>query len=312
MAKHSIRFLLCLMVTALVPGALGAAAVPCVGGTAGIYDCNNVDLLSQVPLSAIGGGNGNDIWGWTDPVTGTEYALTGRTSGTAFVDLSDPENPVYVGNLPTQTTNSSWRDIKTYADHAFIVADSAGSHGMQVFDLTQLRSVTNPPVTFAATTVYTDFGSAHNIVINEDTAYAYAVGSGTCSNGLHMIDISTPTSPVSAGCHSADGSIHDAQCVSYIGPDPDHQGAEVCITATGSGDTMDIIDVTNKGATVTLSKNSYSGGAISHQEWFSEDHRFVFHGDEGDETSLGHNTRTYIFDVTDLDNPVLLGNFTNT
>ncbi len=312
MARHSNRYFPFLLMTMLLPAALGAAAVPCVGGTADIYDCNGVDLLSHLPLNSMGGGNGNDIWGWTDPVTGTEYALVGRSSGTAFVDLSDPENPVYVGNLPTQTTNSSWRDIKTYADHAYIVADSAGSHGMQVFDLTQLRSVVSPPVTFSATALYTDFGSSHNIVINEDTAYAYAVDSGTCSNGLHMIDVSTPASPVFAGCHSADGTIHDAQCVSYVGPDPDHQGAEICITATLTGDTMDIIDVTNKGATVTLSKNTYPGATTSHQEWFSEDHRFVFHGDESDETSFGHNTRTYILDVTDLDNPVLLGDFTNT
>jgi choice-of-anchor B domain-containing protein len=304
--------LLMLTLATLLPAAAGAAAVPCVGGLAGIYPCDGIDLLAQVPLASMGGGNGNDIWGWTDPVTGVEYALMGRTNGTAFVDISDPENPVYVGNLPTQTVSSSWRDIKAFADHAFIVADSAGSHGMQIFDLSQLRAVTSPPVTFSATAVYTGFGSAHNVAINEATGYAYAVDSGTCSNGLHMIDISTPTSPVFAGCHGADGAIHDAQCVSYIGPDPDHQGAEVCITATLTGDTMDIIDVTNKSATVTLSKNSYPGAITPHQEWFSPDHRYVYHGDESDESSFGHNTRTYIFDVTDLDNPVLLGDFTNT
>ncbi|MEE8522320.1 MAG: choice-of-anchor B family protein, partial [Thermoanaerobaculia bacterium] len=201
------RLVVCLAIlTALLPSILAAAAVPCVGGSANGFACSGIDLLANLPLSAMGGGNGNDIWGWTDPVTGTEYALMGRTTGTAFVDLSDPENPVYVGNLPTQTTSSSWRDIKTYADHAFIVADSAGSHGMQVFDLSQLRSVASPPVTFSATAVYSGFGSAHNIVINEDSGFAYAVDSGTCSNGLHMINISNPTSPVSAGCHSADGT----------------------------------------------------------------------------------------------------------
>ena len=29
------------------------------------------------------------------------------------------------------------RDIKVYSDHAFVVADYAGPHGMQVVDLTQ-------------------------------------------------------------------------------------------------------------------------------------------------------------------------------
>ena len=75
----------------------------------------------------------------TDPVTGTEYILTGRSTGTSFIDISDPANPVYVGDLPTHTVASDWRDIKVYADHAFIVSEAAG-HGMQVFDLTRLSS----------------------------------------------------------------------------------------------------------------------------------------------------------------------------
>ena len=44
----------------------------------------------------------------------------------------------------------------------------ATNGGAQVFDLTQLRTVTNPPVLFNETAHYRGFGSAHNIVINED------------------------------------------------------------------------------------------------------------------------------------------------
>ena len=40
----------------------------------------------------------NDMWGWTDPATGTEWALVGHSQGTAFVSLDDPENPVYAGS----------------------------------------------------------------------------------------------------------------------------------------------------------------------------------------------------------------------
>ena len=100
----------------------------------------------------------NDIWGWTDPLDGKEYALLGRTTGTAFIDITDPNNPVYLGNLPTHTVSSLWRDIKVYTDHAFIVSEASG-HGMQVFDLTQLRNVPNPPVTFTADAHYSGFGN---------------------------------------------------------------------------------------------------------------------------------------------------------
>lgn len=286
----------------------------CVGGLAdGTYPCNNIDLLSFLPLASIGGGQGNDIWGWTDSQTGNEYALMGRTSGTAFVDISDPENPIYLGNLPTFTFSSTWRDIKVYQDHAYIVADSAGSHGMQVFDLTELRNVTSPPVTFSETAHYSNFGSAHNIVINEDSGYAYAVGvssGGTsCSGGLHIINIQNPSSPSFVGCYSADGYTHDAQCVNYTGPDADYQGSELCFNA--NEDTVTIVDVSNKSSLTQVARVGYTGSEYTHQGWLTEDQRYYLLDDELDESRNGHNTHTYIWDMLDVDNPVLIGTYSS-
>ena len=150
---------------------------PCTDGATGPFDCSQVDLVAFVPLDGLGADPGtilNDIWGWTDPVTGRDWALVGRSDATAFVDISDPAGPRYAGELPLTegATENLWRDIKVYQDHAFIVADGAGSHGMQIFDLTQLRDVTGPPVTFAETAHYDGIHSAHNIVINEETGIA--------------------------------------------------------------------------------------------------------------------------------------------
>ena len=93
-----------------------AGSTACVGGSAGSYPCSNVDLLAFMPLADIGGtqpdSEANDIWGWTDPATGDEYAIVGRVFGTSFVDITDPGTPVYVGELPTHGIfGSSWRDI---------------------------------------------------------------------------------------------------------------------------------------------------------------------------------------------------------
>lgn len=284
------------------------AITPCVGGTAGGYPCQNVDLMSFLPLSSIGGGNGNDIWGWTDPLTGKEYAIMGRTNGTAFVDISNPESPIYLGNLPTHTVNSTWRDIKVYANHAFIVSEASG-HGMQVFNLTQLRTVTSPPVTFSNTAHYNGFGNAHNIAINEATGFAYAVGTSTCSGGLHMVNIQNPTSPSNAGCFSSDGYTHDTQCVIYTGPDTTYQGQEICFNS--NEDTLTIVNVNNKSNPVQLSRVGYSGSRYTHQGWLTEDQHYFLLDDELDEQNNGHNTRTYIWNVTDLNAPVLIGNFTS-
>ena len=316
MGRHRVHLVTVCVSLAIAAGLAGPArprdaAAPgsetaCTGGFAGIYPCLGVDLLAVMPNGSIGGGNGNDIWGWTDPVTGTEYAIMGRTSGTSFVDISDPTSPVYLGDLPTHTVDSSWRDIKVYADHAFIVSEASG-HGMQVFDLTQLRTVTSPPVTFSETTHYSQIDSAHNVVINEDSGFAYVVGSNTCSGGLHFVDISTPASPTAAGCFSGDGYTHDAQCVLYNGPDTAHQGSEICFAL--NEDTLTIVDVTNKATPSQLSRTDYAGRGYANQGWLTEDHTYFLMTDELDELNNGHNTRTRIWNVQDLDNPFVSGSF---
>ena len=298
--------------------------VPCEGGEAAGWQCQDVDLAAFLPTSQLGGTRGtstNDIWGWTDPDTDREYALVGRSDGTAFVDVTDAYNPVYLGNLPmTEGSRANvWRDIKVYKDHAFIVADGAGEHGMQVFDLTQLRTVTRPPATFEATAHYDQIHSAHNIVINEETGFAYSVGSSgggeTCGGGLHMIDIRQPTSPTFAGCFAdpttgrrKTGYSHDAQCVIYHGPDAAHQGKEICFGLNETA--LSIADVTNKEQPAPLSMASYPKVAYAHQGWLTEDHRYFYMNDEGDEPQgLVEGTRTLIWDLVDLDDPVLIKEF---
>jgi len=287
-----------------------AYAGPCINGFADGYPCNKVNLLSFVPNSVFGAEKANDIWGWTDNVSGNEYALLGLTNGTAFIDISDPQNPLYLGLLPTQTVNAFARDIKVFEDHAYIVSDemlvSDGmDQGVQVFDLNKLADVTSPPVTFTSDAIYNETPSAHNIIINEDSGMAYVVGSSTCNGGLHAIDINNKQNPVFAGCYEDDGFIHDAQCVTYSGPDVEHQGSEICVGS--NGDAITIVDMTNPASPLLLSRTTYEGSGFTHQGWFTEDQSHFLVDDEGDETMFGHNTRTYIWDLKDLDNPVLNG-----
>ncbi len=295
-----LRYSLLAIFILLSSSPLVAQTTKCTNGKAGDYPCASVDLQAYLPITEIGGtsrGSANDIWGWTDPTSGKEYALIGLNTGTAFVDISTPTAPVYLGSLSTHTSSSSWRDVKVYNGHAFIVSE-AGGHGMQVFDLSQLANA-NPPTTFTETAHYDGFGSAHNIVINEDSGFAYAVGAGTCAGGLDMIDISTPAKPFSAGCFASDGYTHDAQCVMYTGLDPDYQNREICINS--NEDTITVVDVTDKSNPVQIAREGYPDSDYVHQGWLSEDQRYFFQNDELDET--GTNTRTIIWDLKDLDDP---------
>ena len=282
----------------------------CENGMAGDFPCNGYDLLARISLNDLDLSNtassnlsGNDSWGWTDATTNKEYALMGLNSGVSFIDISEPTTPVVLGFLPTATVNSDWRDVKVYNNHAFVVSE-ASNHGMQVFDLTKLRDVANPPVVFDADVTYTNFGSAHNIVINESEGYAYPVGtsrSGTYQGGPLFINIQDPLNPVDEGGFL--NYSHDAQVVTYNGPDTEHVGKEILI---GSNETeVVIVDVSDKRNPRRLSAISYTNVEYTHQGWFTEDMSYFLLGDELDELRNGGFTRTVVFDFIDLDNPKL-------
>ena len=302
-----------------------AGRVPCVDGEAAGYPCKDMDLLAFVPREEMEGfpcpDSGqcfNDIWGWTDPVTSVEYALLGRVDGVAFFDLRDPENPSFVGMLQATPGSrvSTWRDIKVVNDHAVIVADAVGPHGMQVFDLSQLRDVTDSPATFEPTALYAAFGSAHNVVVNDETDHVYLVGlrglqyvpSGfACGRGAHIVDMSDPAQPTFAGCYNPSpgrGYTHDAQCVRYSGPDTGYAGKDICFSSDEKGGA--ITDVTDPASPEELGLLTYPNFQYTHQGWLTEDHRYFFVNDELDEGG-GATTRTLIFDVQELDDPVFVG-----
>lgn len=286
-------------------GAVNLTFTPCEGGMASIYPCQEYDLLLQMDLDAFGAQSVNDIWGWTDTTTQNEYALLGLDNGVAFVDITDIESPVYLGKLPSATDPSFWRDIKVFGDFAYIVAE-AQNHGVQVFDLKRLRNVQSPPVVFDSDARYSSIGNAHNVVINEAQGFVYPVGTArndAFNGGVHFVDIQNPANPLSAGGYGVDGYTHDAQVITYSGPDTDYTGREILVGS--NEDQVVIVDITDKANPRQIESILYPNIGYTHQGWFTEDHRFFLLGDEIDEVDFGFESRTVVFDFADLDNPQL-------
>ena len=70
------------------------------------------------------------------------------------------------------------------------------------------------------------------------------------------------------------------------------------------------MDVTDKENPVPLSAAKYPGMAYVHQGWLTDDQRYFYLDDELDElVGTTDRTRTMIWDVEDLDDPVLVGTF---
>ena len=104
------------------------------------------------------------------------------------------------------------------------------------------------------------------------------MGTDTFSGGLHIVDISDPTNPTAMGSFAADGYTHDAQVVSYAGPDAEFSGKEIAFCFNEN--TLTIVDVTDATDPALISATGYSNSAYTHQGWLTEDHKYVLLGDE--------------------------------
>lgn len=124
-----------------------------------------------------------------------------------------------------------------------------------------------------------------------------------------MVDARDPKQPTFAGCYTdntnARGYTHDAQCVIYHGPDTRYQGRQICV---GSNEAeINIADVTDKSRPVPIGRGSYPNVAYAHQGWFDEQHQYFYMGDEADEIQGNvAGTRTIVWDLSELDDPVVV------
>lgn len=308
------------------PAAVTGREFACAGGKAADFECQQTNLLAMVPTAEMGGGLSrlNTVWGWTDGMTGREYAIVGRSDGTSFLDVTNSTRPRYLGDLPKtkEAPATVWREFKVMHNFVYIVSDGAPKHGMQIFDLTRLRNVRSPQ-TFTPDVTYDKVSAAHNVAVDSATHTVFITGANaggeTCGGGLHMVDARDPQKPIFLGCFqdmgtgfAGTGYSHDVQCVIYQGPDSRYTGREICFG--GNETALSIGDVTDKSKPVAIGRGTYPDFGYIHQGWLTEDQKYFYVNDELDELQgkTPKGTRTMIFDVSKLDDPVVAGQFIGT
>ena len=186
-------------------------ATVCDNGFAGDHACENIDLLSHVPLSSFSTNPSaaNDVWGFYDVNDDREYAILGLRNGVGVVEVTDPEAPRMVGSLASQST--AWRDIKVYQhfntetmrwdSYAYVTADSA-SVGTMIIDLRSL-----PDEISVVSTDETDI-SAHNVylsnvdyslgvALNDVEPYLHIAGSNRQGGSFNTYGLQNPQQPSS-------------------------------------------------------------------------------------------------------------------
>src|SRR5262245_37785287 len=197
----------------------------------------------------------SDCWGYTAP-DGREYALEGVQSGTSIVDITDPTQMAEIAFIPGP--RSSWREIKTYQQFAYVVNESGG--GMQIIDLSDLPN----SATLVAT--YTGFSTSHNIWVDQPTGILYAEGNS--AQPVRVLSLANPTSPVQI-------AFFGVECHDIFVQD------DIAYISEGNHGSVGLYDVSNPAAAVRLRTVTLPPPAgYSHNAWASEDGRYLMTTEE--------------------------------
>ena len=248
-------------------------AIMCVPLFINAQSSYNLTLVSDFDWNGLSyDSEGSDIWGWTNPTTGVEYALVGLNSGFSVVDLSSPQNPTEAFFI--SGVNSTWRDIKTWGNHAYVITEGGG--GLLIVDLTDLTGQTH--------TYYTgSYSTAHNIYIDEN-GVAYIFGSDVGNGGALFLDVATdPMNPAYLG-EWDDYYIHDGMV----------RGDTMWAGCIYEGEFY-AVDVSDKTNPQTLGHHS-TPNQFTHNAWVSDDGDYVFTTDEQSDSYIGS------YSVEDMNN----------
>jgi choice-of-anchor B domain-containing protein len=268
---------------------------------------SNVTLFAWLSLPDFGvpaGGNANSCYGYTSP-SGREYAIVGLSTGTAFVEITQPGNPVIVQHI--NGPSSLWRDVRTYSTYCYSVSEGGG--GIQVMNM---ANIDNGVVTLVGTVDDDSTHATHTLAINPASGYLYRSGGG--SQGIRIYNLNgNPAVPARVGTWSARYS-HEVSVFSFTtGPAAGKEIAYVCGGLNGgfSSTGVYVVDVTNKAAPIQLQYVTYPNAQFCHQCWPSPDMQYLYIDDELDDQNLGINSLTRVMSLANPLAPVYTGSFSN-
>ncbi len=289
---------------------------PIFPGQEGPYEAKGIILQSQVPINILHSSSSNaaDCWGYVSP-SGREYAAIGVQKGTAFVEITDPNNPVVIKFIPGP--DSLWHDVAIVGPYAYTCSE--GGSGIGVIDLTQIDAGI---VTHVQDKMQNGHSSSHTLIQNTDSDdYIYLCGTNINNGGLTAVSLkptaltptASPTNPVIAGAWTGH-YVHEATAVTYTsGP---YAGREIvfCCGGDSGGWTaprLSIIDVTDKSNMHMIGQCTWPNAGYSHQGWLSADRKYFYLDDELDDWNFGVTSTTHVIDIQDLANPHQVATFTN-
>ncbi|MEZ4968022.1 MAG: choice-of-anchor B family protein [Saprospiraceae bacterium] len=203
---------------------------------------------------------------------GREYALVGGSKGLIVVEVTNPDNPVKIKQIPGP--NSLWKEIKTYDHYAYVTTE--GGQGIQIVDLSMLP---DSNVTYKHYTgdgaIAGQLNSIHALHIDTKKGFLYAYGCGTptgsqlFNGGAVVFDLNTdPYNPVYVGNFTALNYVHDGYA--------ENDTLYACHINTGLLSITDMSDKSNPQLLGTV----HTPGNFTHNSWLLSNHNYILTTDE--------------------------------
>jgi len=225
-----------------------------------------------------------NVWGYV--ADDKEYALLGGRQGLIIVDITNPDAPQQIVQIPGP--NNLWKEIKTYGHHAYIVSE--GGQGIQIVDLSGLPSPNLSHKYYKGDgTILNQLDRIHALHIDTTKGFLYAYGGNLFSGGVKIFNLNPdPYNPTYAGKFDALGYVHDG----YVDNDTMYAGHIYA-------GMFSVVNMADKTVPELISTQS-TPNLFTHNTWLSEDRRTIFSTDEVNNSFLA------AYDITDPEEIKLL------
>jgi len=205
-----------------------------------------------------------NVWGYES--RGREYALVGGAKGLIILDITNPDAPQQIVQIPGP--NNLWKEIKTYKHYAYVTSE--GGQGIQVVDLTALPAPTVQSHFYKGDgAILNQLNTIHALQIDEKKGFLYAWGGGLFGGGAKIFDLNPdPYNPRYVGKYDQLGYIHDGYA--------DNDTMYSCHIYAGQ---FAIVNMADKSAPELINTQT-TPGAFVHNTWITDDRRTILATDE--------------------------------
>lgn len=224
---------------------------------------------------------------------GQEYALLGGSNGMIIVDITNPDVPQQIVQIPSPegspNNGSLWKEIKVYKQFAYLVTEAGG--GIQIIDLSALPSPNLSHHLYKGDgAIAGQLNDIHALHIDVTKGFLYAYGGGLFGGAAKVFDLnSDPNNPRYVGRFIQEGYIHDG----YV----DNDTLYACHINSGI---MSIVDMKDKANPVLLGTVE-TPGKFTHNSWMTSDRKHVLTTDETTPSFLAAYDVSDPSDIKELD-----------